>query len=242
MTVKRKPGRPAKKKVVKQAETVSEPKIMEAKTEEVKPEPKKEVLFPDRQPIYGEEVHVPSDATQLTRDGKPWIPEEHGYVARLMDPDIINKMGWRDYQPVPVEAGIRFADHALTEQEIGSTEQLGKGIYYHPKTNEAVQKALGGEELTRLTGGRSNVVKLNSSILALAPIELVKNRRRFAKEVSNNSLERSLVQADQEAQSELGSDVRKFGKFTTGRNAERFEMDRKTRSPKKIWSVPANIK
>jgi hypothetical protein len=83
---------------------------------------------------------------------------------------------------------------------------------------------------------------LNSSILALAPIELVKNRRKFATKISNESLRKNLVQAHEEAQEELGRDTRMYGKFSTGRNAERYEMDSKSRSPKKVWSVPAQIK
>ncbi len=239
MAVRKKAGRPRKRRTVKKVE----PKI-ETKTEsmEVKQENKQEMLFPDRTPIYGGGEYIPADPTQLTRNGKPWVPEEHGYVARFMDPDVIDKMGWRDYQPVPVESGIRIADHPLTAQEVGTTEQAGKGIYYHPKTNKAVQEALGGEEFNRLTGGSSKLVKLNSSILALAPIELVQERRRFAKTISNDSLKKNLVQAHEEAQEELGNDTRMYGKFSTGRNAERLEMDKKTQYPKKVWSVPAQIK
>jgi hypothetical protein len=238
MAVRKKTGRPRKRKVIKKTE--SEIKTVEAK-QEVKQEAKQEKLFPDRQPIYGGEEYIPADATQLTRDGKPWIPEEHGYVARFMDPDIIDKVGWRDYQPVPVESGIRVADHPLTSQEVGSTQMAGKGIYYHPKTNEAVQEALGGEEFSRLTGGKSKLVKLNSSILALAPIELVQSRRKFAKTVSNNTLEKHFSRAHEEAQEELGNDVTKYGRFSTGKGAERYEMDRKSKSPKKVWSVPTQI-
>lgn len=251
MAVKRRTRKPRARKTVKKVESKAEMAIekidIESKIEpkvepmEAKRETKEEILFPDRKPIFGGDEYVPSDTTNLTRDGKPWVPEEHGYVARFMDPDVIDKMGWRGYQPVPVEAGIRVADHPLTAQEIG-TGDAGKGIYYHPKTNEAVQEALGGEELTRLTGGKSNIVKLNSSILALAPIELVTKRRKFAKKLSNESLRRNLMQAHEEAQEELGLDTRMYGRFSTGRNAERIEMDAKTKSPKKVWSVPAQIK
>lgn len=247
MVVKRKTVRPRKRRVVKKKKLdLKEPINNEPIETKMAPvgvkEVKAEELFPDRTPIYGGEEYIPLDTTQLTRNGKPWVPEEHGYVARFMDPDVIDKMGWRDYQPVPVEAGIRVVDHPLTAQEVGTVEQCGKGIYYHPKTNEAVQKALGGEELTRLTGGKSNVVKLNSSILCLAPMELVSKRRKFAKEVSNSSLKRNLMQAHEEAQEELGSDTRMHGKFTTGRNAGRYELDKKTKSPKKVWSVPTQIR
>lgn len=236
MAVRKKAGRPRRKKTVKEVEP-----IKEVKAEPIQ-EKKQEMLFPDRKPIYGGDEYIPADTTQLTRDGKPWIPEEHGYEARLMDPDVINKMGWRDYQPVPIEAGIRIADHPLTEQEIGNVQNAGKGIYYHPKTNAAVQKALGGEELTKLTGGHSNVVKLNSSILALAPIELVQKRREFAKRVSNDSLRKDQMEPQEKAQRDFGGDIKTHGRFLPGRNAERYMMDNKTKSPKKIWSVPTQIR
>lgn len=245
MVVKKKAGRP-RKNIIKSDKLFKKvpdlKKISETKSIETKQEKKQEELFPSRKPIYGGEQYVPADATLLTRNGEPWVPEEHGYVARFMDPDTINKMGWRGYQPVPVESGIRVADHPLTAQEIGGIGPAGKGVYYHPKTNEAVQKALGGEELTRLTGGKSNVVKLNSSILALAPIELVQSRRKFAKMISNNALKKSLIRAHEDAQEELGHNPEVYGKFSTPKNSERYEADKRTKSIKKVWAVSAQIK
>jgi hypothetical protein len=241
MAEKRKAGRPPKRRVIKPK--VSEEVKTEAKAEEVKQvEAKKDELFPDRQPIYGEQYYDPGDSTALVRDGKDYVPEDHGYVARFMSPEQIKIMGMRGYTPVPVEPGIRIKGHPLTQQEIGNAGDAGNGVYLRLQQNTNAQKELCADELAEMTGGKSRYVKLSSSILCMCPKELADNRKGFAKEVSNNSLRRSLVQAAEEAQNELGSDTRKFGKFTVNTKAGRYEMDKKTKSPKKIWSVPANIK
>lgn len=238
MVVKRKAGRPRRRKVVKKQEVKTESKVeaVEAKQE------KEHELFPKRTPIMGGDEYIPSDPTELVRDGKPWVPEENGYVARLMSPEHVKVQGLRDYVPVPVDAGIRFKDHPLTEQELGNAGDAGSGVYLHPKTGEMAQKELGGDELALLTGGRSKYVKLNSSFLCLIPREKAEARRRFAKDVSNNTLSKQLAEADREAQEELGRDKRRAGIFKIGGNAQRSEVDGLKRTTKKIWSVPAKIK
>lgn len=232
----KKASRPRKKRIVREKnmsnETDKEIKpIIEAKSEEAK----KSELFPDRKPILGGNEYIPSDATKLVRDGKPWIPEEHGYKARLLSPEQIKVMGMRGYEPVPVEAGIRFAEHPLFKQEMDG--EGGKAVHYRPKEIKEMD-----DELAKITGGNSKFVKLCSSILGLIPIEVSDARRKFAVELSNNALKNSLVQADEEAQEELGSNVRMVGKFSVGRNAQRSEVDRVKKSTKKVWAVSANIK
>lgn len=241
MVVKRKTGRPRKRKIVKKDKSVElkQEGAMVAKEESHEnpfqsKKSDKIDFFPDRKPIYGGDEYIAADATELTKDGKPWIPEEHGYVSRLMSPEQIKIQGMRGYTPVPVEAGIRFKQHPLFTQEI-TTENMGKGIYLHAKDNEEMNK-----ELAQITGGSSKFVKLNSSMLCLAPLEVAQGRRKFAKDVSNSGLKKDLMKADEEAQEEFGNPA-KFGKFSIGRNAERLKVDRRTRSTKKVWSVPAKI-
>lgn len=206
---------------------------IEQKTESVKKDEFID-LFPDREPIYGGEENIESDPTKLTKNGKDWDPREAGYEVRLMDPDIIKNMGFRGYIPVPKEAGIRFKDHPLTAQ--GFDGDAGSAVYLNPKDNQH-----NNDELESISGGRSKYIRLNNMVLCLIPREKAEARRNLANDISNSSLRKDLQQADKQAQDDLGNS--KFnGKFMLGGNASRSDVDGKTRSIKKTWSVPAQIK
>lgn len=236
MVVEKKVGRSRKRKIIKK----EIPKIKVGQTLETKKgeESLKDLeLFPKREPIYGGNQDLSGDPTELVRYGKPWIPEENGYIARFMTPEQVKLQGLRGYIPVSIKSGIRIKDHPLTVQELTNTSDFGSGICLHPKDNAENDK-----ELSELTGGRSNYVKLNSAFLCLIPKEIAEARRNDARRISNNTLAKQLEEADKEAQQELGNDKRRVGRFKVGSNAQRSEVDRIKRTTKKIWSVSAQIK
>jgi hypothetical protein len=243
MPVKRK-TRKTTKRVVKKATDnkkiqpeKSEP--MEAKVDVTETKPVD--MFPPRELIYVEE-DLSSDPTELVKNGKPWDPKKDGYEVRFMSPEQVKVQGLRGYTPVPVESGIRIKNHPLTREELGIAGDFGSGVYMRLGENEPAQKELCSKELEEFTGGRSRYVKLNSSILCIAPLELAQARRRQATEISNNKTKAALMRADAEAQKDLGADIRRVGQFRLGRNAQISEVDGKRKTTKKVWSVPAKIK
>lgn len=135
-----------------------------------KPEPeKKDILFPDREVIYSGEEYVPPDPTVLMRDGKVYIPEEHGYRARIRSEETVKKLGMGPYVPVPSAAGISFVDHPLNETSTKKDGQFGDGVY------------------------------LGDSCLCLCPLEESLKRRKFAKNLSDSMLQTQRSNADEEA-------------------------------------------
>lgn len=156
------------KKRVKKAKASTEPKP-EA-VQESKPTPEdKNILFPDRQVVYSGEEYVPPDQTVLMRNGKRWIPEEHGYRARICSPETVEKLGMGPYTIVPPEAGISFIDHPLNAKSTKKDGHFGTGVY------------------------------LGNSCLCLCPLEESMKRRQFAKNQSDSMLQTQRENADEEA-------------------------------------------
>lgn len=230
MIAKKRAGRPKKSKLTKKEE-----KIFDGKAETKKePDLKSIDMYPDRIPIYGGDEYIEADPTKLTKNGEDWDPRKAGYEVRLMDPKTIENMGFRGYIPVRKETGIRFKNHPLMAQSFDG--DAGNAVYLHPKDNQH-----NNEELEILSGGRSNYVKLNSMILCITELENAERRRKLALEISNGSLKKDLQEADKQAQDELGKN-KIYGKFTLGENASRSDIDNKTKTVRKIWSVPSQIK
>lgn len=239
MTVKKRKGRPKMEKVIKKEE-IKLP--IDQKAEPVKQKDEFVDMFPDREPIYGEDLSANADPTLLIKNGVDWNPREHGYETRLLDADMVDHMGYRGYKPVPKESGIRFKQHPLTDSGIGDKD-FGEVATIISKDNETVRKTMLGQALSDFYELRAKDphVKLNNMVLGLVPIEKATGRRKLACDISNSSMRRDLQEADLEAQKELGNS--KFsGKFTLGGNASRSDVDKKNKNIKKVWSVPAQIK
>jgi len=126
-------------------------------------------LFPDRKVVYSGEEYVAPDPTVLMRNGKPWIPEEHGYRARIRSAETVQALGMGPFTPVPPEAGIHFVDHPLNETSTKKDGHFGSAVY------------------------------LGNSALCLCPLEESMKRRKFAKSLSDGMLQRQHNQADEEA-------------------------------------------
>lgn len=243
MPVKKKAGRPPKRRVIKKEEP-KQTEPMEAKVE-ARAEKKQPELFPDLPVVTGGEEYVPTDPTALMRNGEPWTPEDHGYVARIMTDEQMKILGDRDYVKVPVESGIRFQRHSLVDHSFDG--EAGKGVYMSPKQNTEVSERMCGskevaDQIAR--GEKQTHVKLNGSWLCLAPKSLVDARRKRNREFSRKTLKNQLINADAQAQSQegFGSDFRRVGIFRTGNKAQRSSVDRVNKTTKKIYSVPAQIK
>lgn len=242
MVVKRKSGRPRRKPLIKEEKKMP----IEQKAEEIEIKPVKEEakqfadMYPDREPIYGEELSANSDPTELTKNGEPWNPREHGYETYLFDASNVDVMGMRGYEPVPLESGIRFKQHPLTDVNPWDKDFGGK-VTISPIDNKVARRDMVGNEMADHMERREKYLKLNRLVLGIIPKEKAEARRKLAVEISNNSLRRDLSNADQEAQSEIGNS--KFhGKFMLGQNASRSLVDKKQKSVKKVWSVPSQIK
>ncbi|MFX0022191.1 MAG: hypothetical protein ACFE9S_07680 [Candidatus Hermodarchaeota archaeon] len=239
MTVKKKAGRPLKKKVIKETMPI------EQKTEESKQEEFVD-LFPDRTPIYGEELYEDPDATRLTKDGKDWNPREHGWEVRLMDPSTIEHLGYRGYKPVPKSSNIRFKRHPLADSDFGDGS-CGEVVSTLSRDNRVVREEMLGKELADHFELRAKdpYVKIGKLVLCLAPLEKPTARRKLAVNIANSSLRKDLQKADEQAQEELGNS-KTHGKFTLGETASRSWNERdakdKTKTVRKVWSVPAQIK
>ena len=144
------------------------------------------------------------------------------------------------YEPVPLESGIRFKQHPLTDVNPWDKDFGGK-VTISPIDNKVARRDMVGNEMADHMERREKYLKLNRLVLGIIPKEKAEARRKLAVEISNNSLRRDLSNADQEAQSEIGNS--KFhGKFMLGQNASRSLVDKKQKSVKKVWSVPSQIK
>jgi hypothetical protein len=250
MVVKRKAGRPKAGRpkagrpkverlkgntmITEQNILPNEPEKVEDKQEEIKD------MFPTRTPIYGEELYEDPDPTKLTKNGVDWDPRENGYEVRLLDPSIIDVMGERGYRPVPLESGIRFKNHPLTDTSTWD-RNFGTSVTLVPKDNKVARRDMMGNEMAEYVERRSKHLTLNKSVLGIIPIEKPQARRNLACNISNSSLAKDLAGAAEKAQEEIGNS-RFNGKFTLGQNASRSEVNKKQQTVKKIWSVPAQIK
>jgi hypothetical protein len=160
-----------KAKQAEQPKQAKQPKQAEP-VESVKTQPESandNVLFPDRTVVYSGEEYVSPDPTVLMRDGKRWIPEEHGYRARIRSEETVSKLGMGPYIPVPPEAGISFVGHPLNQTSTKKDGQFGSAVY------------------------------LGNSALCLCPLEESLKRRKFATNMSDNMVQKQREQADEEA-------------------------------------------
>ena len=184
--------------------------------------------FPDREIKVTEiDEYEWKDPTLLLKNGKPWVPEEHGWRARLCTNEQRKYAGQGIWQKVYPSDGICFADDEYN-----------------------ISKAQGAKVVDRDFGVAAEGVYRNGAFLCLAPLDAAIAKDLKQQKDAHSQANASMMQSAQNIQERTGGNPRDssfspgpFMKRQTVRipNEERVERARYAKTGRKSFTVPDKI-